>query len=226
MTLFGRDSLITSYQALPYRPALAATTLTTLADRQGARCDDFRDEEPGKILHEVRFGELTATGERPHSPYYGSADATPLFVILLDEYKRWTGDVELARALEPAARGALRLDRPLRGPRRRRLRRVPDPQPGLRPREPVLEGLVELDRVRPTAGSRAGRSPPARSRATSTTPSCGAPGSRARSGATRRSPSGSTRRRSRCASASRRLLAPERACFALALDGDKRRSTA
>ena len=107
MTLFGRDSLITSYQVLPYRPELARTTLLTLAARQGTVCDDFRDEEPGKILHEVRFGELTAIGERPHSPYYGTADATPLFLILLDEYERWSGDADLARSLEPAARSAL-----------------------------------------------------------------------------------------------------------------------
>ena len=107
MTLFGRDSLITSYQALPYRPELARTTLTTLAARQGTKVDDFRDEEPGKILHEIRFGELTATGERPHSPYYGAADSTPLFLVVLDEYERWTGDGELARALEPSARAAL-----------------------------------------------------------------------------------------------------------------------
>jgi glycogen debranching enzyme len=107
MTLFGRDSLITSYQVLPYRPDLAATTLTTLAARQGTVYDDFRDAEPGKILHEVRFGELTAIGERPHSPYYGTADATPLFLILLDEYERWTGDADLVGELEPAARAAL-----------------------------------------------------------------------------------------------------------------------
>jgi glycogen debranching enzyme len=107
MTLFGRDSLITSYQVLPYRPELARTTLTTLAARQGKVVDDFRDEEPGKMLHEIRFGELTATGERPHSPYYGAADSTPLFLILLDEYERWSGDVDLIRSLEPSARAAL-----------------------------------------------------------------------------------------------------------------------
>jgi glycogen debranching enzyme len=107
MTLFGRDSLITSYQVLPYRPELAGATLTALAARQGTVCDDFRDEEPGKILHEVRFGELTVTGERPHSPYYGTADATPLFLIVLEEYERWSGDAELVRALEVPARLAL-----------------------------------------------------------------------------------------------------------------------
>jgi glycogen debranching enzyme len=107
MTLFGRDSIITSYQVLPYQPELARTTLRTLAARQGTTIDDFRDQEPGKILHEVRFGELTATGERPHSPYYGTADATPLYLVLLDEYERWSGDHDLVRELEPNARAAL-----------------------------------------------------------------------------------------------------------------------
>jgi glycogen debranching enzyme len=107
MALFGRDSLITSYQALPFAPELAATTLRVLAACQGKKVDDYREEEPGKILHELRFGELTAFRERPHSPYYGSADATPLFLVLLDEYERWTGDSALARELEGPARAAL-----------------------------------------------------------------------------------------------------------------------
>ncbi len=107
MALFGRDSLITSFQALPYLPGLAATTLRVLAARQSEVYNDFHDQEPGKILHELRFGELTALGERPHSPYYGSADATPLFLVLLDEYHRWTGDAELVRELESHARAAL-----------------------------------------------------------------------------------------------------------------------
>jgi glycogen debranching enzyme len=106
-TLFGRDSLITSYQSLHIAPELAATTLDVLASLQGTRRDDFRDEEPGKILHELRFGELTAFEERPHSPYYGSADGTMLFLILLDEYHRFTADDELVRRLEPHARAAL-----------------------------------------------------------------------------------------------------------------------
>ena len=107
MALFGRDSLITSYQALPFVPELARTTLRTLAARQARADDAFRDSEPGKILHEVRFGELTVSGELPYSPYFGSADATPLFLILLDETERWTGDRELVRELEPHARAAL-----------------------------------------------------------------------------------------------------------------------
>jgi len=107
MTVFGRDSILTSIQALPFAPELAQSTLRTLAGRQGRQVDDFRDEEPGKILHEQRFGEMTAFLERPHSPYYGAADVTPLFLILLDEYERWTGDIELVRRLEPNARAAL-----------------------------------------------------------------------------------------------------------------------
>jgi glycogen debranching enzyme len=107
MALFGRDSLIATYQALPMQPDLARTTLLALAAEQADEFDDFRDAEPGKIPHELRFGELTACGERPHSPYYGTADATPLFLIVLDEYVRWTGDADLALALEPNARAAL-----------------------------------------------------------------------------------------------------------------------
>jgi glycogen debranching enzyme len=107
MAIFGRDSLITSFQALPYAPELAATTLRLLALFQGRVDDPFRDEEPGKILHELRLGEMTAFEERPHSPYYGSADATALFLVLLEEYERWTGDTALARALEREARAAI-----------------------------------------------------------------------------------------------------------------------
>jgi glycogen debranching enzyme len=107
MTMFGRDSIFTSLQALPFVPELAATTLRELASRQGSRIDDFRDEDPGRILHEMRYGESAAFLEQPHTPYYGNADATPLFVVLLDEYERWTGDRRLVRDLEFEARAAL-----------------------------------------------------------------------------------------------------------------------
>ena len=107
MTMFGRDSILTSLQALPFTPELAATTLQALGDWQGSRIDDFRDEDPGRILHEMRYGEMTAFEERPHSPYYGCADATPLYVVLLDEYERWTGDRSLVRYREQEARAAL-----------------------------------------------------------------------------------------------------------------------
>ena len=108
MALFGRDSLITSYQAIPFLPELAHATLHALAASQAQQPDDFRDAEPGKILHELRHGELAHFRQRPQSPYYGSADSTPLFLIVLDEYERWTGDVETVRELEPHARAALR----------------------------------------------------------------------------------------------------------------------
>jgi glycogen debranching enzyme len=107
MTTFGRDSIFTSLQALPFDAELAQTTLQVLADWQGFRVEDRREEEPGRIAHEVRYGESTAFRDRPHGPYYGTADATPLFVVLLDEYERWTGDSALVRTLEYEARAAL-----------------------------------------------------------------------------------------------------------------------
>jgi glycogen debranching enzyme len=108
MAMFGRDSLITSYQALPFLPDLAATTLRVLGALQARTVDLFRDAEPGKILHELRLGEMTAFEERPHSPYYGSSDSTPLFLVLLDEYERWTGDRALVRSLEREIHAAIR----------------------------------------------------------------------------------------------------------------------
>ncbi|MEH1102361.1 amylo-alpha-1,6-glucosidase [Micromonospora sp. CPCC 205561] len=107
MSLFGRDSIFTSLQALPFAPDLAATTLQVLALRQGSRVDDFREEEPGRILHEMRYGEMSVFEETPHTPYFGSSDATPLFLVLLDEYERWTGDVGLVRSVEQEARAAI-----------------------------------------------------------------------------------------------------------------------
>jgi glycogen debranching enzyme len=104
---FGRDSLITAMQCLPLRPSIAAGTLRFLARHQGTEVNDFRDEQPGKILHEVRLGELAKLNRVPHSPYYGSVDATPLFLVALGEYVRWTGDLDLARSLLPNAEAAL-----------------------------------------------------------------------------------------------------------------------
>ena len=92
MTLFGRDTLITSFQTLWAGPGLARGALHLLGALQGTVVDHFRDEEPGRIMHEVRSGELTMLGEKPHSPYYGTADATPLWLILLSDYWRITGD--------------------------------------------------------------------------------------------------------------------------------------
>ncbi|RLK13366.1 glycogen debranching enzyme [Micromonospora sp. M71_S20] len=108
MTMFGRDSILTCLQTLPFTPDLSKTTLRILASLQGTRFDDFRDEDPGRILHEMRYGETAAFEEQPHSPYYGSVDATPLFLVLLDEYEKWSGDVELVMELERECRAALK----------------------------------------------------------------------------------------------------------------------
>ncbi|ABP55994.1 glycogen debranching N-terminal domain-containing protein [Salinispora tropica] len=108
MTMFGRDSILTCLQVLPFTPELSKTTLQILAALQGTRCDDFREEDPGRILHEMRYGETAAFEEQPHSPYYGSVDATPLFIVLLDEYERWSGDADLVRALQVECRAALK----------------------------------------------------------------------------------------------------------------------
>lgn len=106
-TMFGRDSLIAAYQALLLNPRLACETLRVLARYQGKRFNDWEDEEPGKIPHEYRTGEMTRAGEMPFGPYYGSVDATPLFLILLSETFNWTGDPDLVEELLPAAHAAL-----------------------------------------------------------------------------------------------------------------------
>ncbi|MCH7495576.1 MAG: amylo-alpha-1,6-glucosidase, partial [Candidatus Marinimicrobia bacterium] len=106
-SLFGRDSLITSFQMLAFNPEIARDSLRVLARLQGSKVDDWRDEEPGKILHERRVGEMAALGEIPMSPYYGSVDATPLFLMLAAEYVSWTGDLELVRGLESSLMMAL-----------------------------------------------------------------------------------------------------------------------
>ncbi len=107
VTVFGRDSLIASHQLLSVNPRPARETLELLAAHQGTKVDDWRDEQPGKILHEIRRGELAGAGVVPHTPYYGSVDSTPWFLILFAQYFRWTGDLELAQRLLPAAEAAL-----------------------------------------------------------------------------------------------------------------------
>jgi glycogen debranching enzyme len=104
---FGRDSLITSLQTLAFNPLIAVGTLHTLARYQGTREDPRREEEPGKILHELRHGEMVRLGLVPHSPYYGTADATPLFVYLFAETMRWQDDDKLYHDLLPNVNRAL-----------------------------------------------------------------------------------------------------------------------
>ncbi|SDF50872.1 Amylo-alpha-1,6-glucosidase [Thermus arciformis] len=104
---FGRDSLLTAFMLLPWGKEVARSVLRYLAKRQGAVWDPFREEEPGKILHEVRLGELSRTGRVPFARYYGTVDATPLFLVLLGRYLDLTGDLSLVRALRPHWEAAL-----------------------------------------------------------------------------------------------------------------------
>ncbi|MGW0820058.1 amylo-alpha-1,6-glucosidase [Streptomyces sp. NPDC002845] len=107
LTLLGRDALLTSLFALPYRPGLAAATLPALAATQATEVGVDAVAQPGKIVHEVRHGELAHFGQVPYGRYYGSVDATPLFLVLLGAYVDQTGDLALARRLEPNARAAI-----------------------------------------------------------------------------------------------------------------------
>ncbi|NLE71866.1 MAG: amylo-alpha-1,6-glucosidase, partial [Actinomycetales bacterium] len=107
MALFGRDSLLTSWMAVPFAPSLAIGTLRTLARLQGRRDDPMTEEEPGKILHEVRLGmdhDLALGGS---SVYFGSIDATPLFVVLVDRALRWGAPAGTIAPLLPAVDAAL-----------------------------------------------------------------------------------------------------------------------
>ncbi|MBD2185277.1 amylo-alpha-1,6-glucosidase [Planktothrix sp. FACHB-1355] len=106
-TLFGRDSIIAASQILMYNPSIARETLMILAEYQGKINDEWRDEEPGKILHEIRFGEMARCGEVPHTPYYGTVDATPLWLMLYAEYYAWTADGETLDCLWPNALAAM-----------------------------------------------------------------------------------------------------------------------
>ena len=105
--LFGRDALVTAYMTLGVNPELAKGTLRRLAEMQGTKVDDERDEEPGKILHELRVGELAHTHEIPHTPYYGSIDSTPLWLVVYGYVWQWTADRAFAEELWPNALRAL-----------------------------------------------------------------------------------------------------------------------
>ncbi|MBV9079790.1 MAG: amylo-alpha-1,6-glucosidase, partial [Elusimicrobia bacterium] len=107
-TVFGRDSLLTSIEALPYHGETAADVLRLLSAHQSRRTNEWTDEQPGKILHELRRGELARVGAIPHSPYYGGIDTTLLYLILMARYLRWTGDRALFDQLRPNMEAALR----------------------------------------------------------------------------------------------------------------------
>ncbi len=106
-TLFGRDSIITALSILPFHPEIATRTLRTLAKLQGDTVNEARDEQPGKIVHEIRSGEMAATGEVPFGRYYGSVDSTPLFLWLYGRCVGSTGDLALANELWPNVERAI-----------------------------------------------------------------------------------------------------------------------
>ena len=140
----------------------AVATLDVLARLQATTDDPWHDAEPGKILHEMRTGEMARAGETPHDAYYGSIDSTPLWLILLGEAHAWTGDDRAARAALAERPGGPRLDRRLGRPRWRRVRRVPAPLEA-RPAQPGLEGFGRRDpphrRPAGRGSDRAGRGP-------------------------------------------------------------------
>jgi glycogen debranching enzyme len=107
-TLFGRDSLITATQTLAFDPRIAEQTLRLLARRLGRVVDPVREEEPGKVLHELRLGEIGALELTPLARYYGTVDATPLFLCLLADHADWSGDLALFRELRSGVDAALR----------------------------------------------------------------------------------------------------------------------
>jgi glycogen debranching enzyme len=105
-TLFGRDSLITAIETLGFAPDIGAQTLRVLAARLGRRVDPIHEEEPGKVIHELRVGEVAALDLTPLTRYYGTVDATPLFLCLLAEHTDWSGSLALFRELRGAVDGA------------------------------------------------------------------------------------------------------------------------
>lgn len=107
VALFGRDSLIVALEMLAFQPEITAQTLRLLASYQGRRTDRWREEQPGKILHELRVGELARAGDVPHARFYGTVDATPLFLLLLGRHAAWTGDLGLFRELREPVEKAL-----------------------------------------------------------------------------------------------------------------------
>jgi glycogen debranching enzyme len=103
VTIFGRDSLIVSLQNMLVHAGFARGVLKKLAELQATALDDWRDAEPGKIPHEIRFGELAHAKQIPHTPYYGTADATPLYLIVLHEAWKWLGEAALLREYRDVA---------------------------------------------------------------------------------------------------------------------------
>ena len=99
--------MIASLQTLAYDPGIAEQTLRLLAKYQGQKVDEWRDEQPGKIMHELRVGEMAHLNEIPQTPYYGTIDATPLFLILIARHAAWTGELRIFNDLRAPIEAAL-----------------------------------------------------------------------------------------------------------------------
>ena len=196
VTLFGRDSLIVSMQGISGFPEFAGGALRRLSELQATEDDPERDMEPGKIPHEIRHGELAQLKILPYQPYYGTHDATSLFVIVLSYLYHWSADPSLLRRYLPNAEAAMAWIDKLRRPEQRRLPGVPNAlvawalQPG-------LEGRGRRDRRGRRHASPRCRSRPASCRATCTTPRSGWPRSTTCS-SDPRMPSGCGARRNAC----------------------------
>ena len=146
MTLFGRDSLLTAWMCLPLDVDLAIGTMHTLAALQGHEVDPVTEEQPGRILHELRLGPDSKDALGGHE-YYGTVDASPLFVMLLGEAFRWGADPSEIHDLLPAADAALHWLEQYGDCRPRRLRRIPAGHRS-RPAQPGLEGQLRQHQLR------------------------------------------------------------------------------
>jgi glycogen debranching enzyme len=193
MTIFGRDSIFTSLQALPFASELAATTLQALAERQGTRIDDFRDEDPGRILHEQRFGELTAFEERPSRRTTDRPTPRRSMSFCLTstsagpETRSWSRTLSSRRERpSTGSTNSLTCNATATSPISAGTR-----QPGWRTSAGKTPGTRSPIA---TAICRGSRAPPVSCRATPTMPRCGPPGWPARSGGMRSTPTGWRRR--------------------------------
>jgi glycogen debranching enzyme len=104
---FGRDQNITAHETLPILPDMSREILEVLAAYQGEKSDDFTEERPGRIMHELRLGEMARLKEIPFIPYYGTVDGTPLWLSMLSQYVQWSGDLAFAKKLWPNVERAL-----------------------------------------------------------------------------------------------------------------------